>query len=124
MSLGNAFAGTVFPFRSPDPTFIFVSVSNTCARRWVKVRGRKLDCVLICRAASAGKEKLAGARENPVCMDFAKGPEAVRRGEALLKAKDGTRGIVNAITIAALIFLSLADIGTKRRKGMNNVHDT
>jgi hypothetical protein len=45
---------------------------------------------------------LAGERENTVGIDFSKAPEAEMRGEALLKAKFGMRGIVNARMMAIL----------------------
>jgi hypothetical protein len=65
----------------------------------------KLACVLSSRSANAGKEKLAGKRENSVGIEEAKDPVAGMRGVPLLKENEGTRGITNARVIPTLASL-------------------
>jgi hypothetical protein len=72
------------------------------ARMCLNVTGTKLLPVLSCRAANAGKEKLAGALENSYGTAEAHVPVALIRGVLLLKEKLGTRGIQNPITSATL----------------------
>jgi hypothetical protein len=52
--------------------------------------------VLSWRLAKAGKEKLAGDRENTIGMEAAKCPVAFRSGDVGMKEKEGTRGMVKA----------------------------
>jgi hypothetical protein len=67
-----------------------------------KVSERKLEFVSTWSAANAGNVKFAGARENCIGMLLPKSPLAAVRGVLLLKAKPGTRGIVNASTMPIL----------------------
>jgi len=52
--------------------------------------------VLICKSANAGNEKFAGSLANEIGMESFQEPVALARGVSELKAKEGTRGIVNA----------------------------
>lgn len=53
-------------------------------------------CVLNCREANAGNEKLVGAREKMVGTAVAQEPVALTIGVEALKSTPGTRGIVMA----------------------------
>jgi hypothetical protein len=64
----------------------------------------KLACVLSSRSAKAGKEKLAGKRENSVGIEDAKDPVAGIRGVPLLNENEET--ITNARVVPTLELFS------------------
>lgn len=68
------------------------------ARMCLNVMGTKLLPVSSSSEANAGKEKFAGALENPYDTAWAHSPVAFTIGVRLLKEKDGTRGKQKART--------------------------
>lgn len=72
------------------------------ARMCLNVMGTKLLPVSSSSEANAGKEKLAGALENPYDTACDHSPVAFTSGVRLLKEKDGTRGKQKASTSPTL----------------------